>query len=38
MVFEKANPDNRKAVSEVANAFWNTDPAIAHPVVPGIPV
>jgi CO/xanthine dehydrogenase Mo-binding subunit len=36
MVFEKANPDNRKTVAEVANAFWNADPAIAHPVVPAI--
>ncbi len=34
MVFEKAHPDNRKTVAEVANAFWNADPAIAHPVTP----
>jgi xanthine dehydrogenase molybdenum-binding subunit len=33
MVFERANPANRRAVAEVANAFWNSDPAIAHPVV-----
>jgi CO/xanthine dehydrogenase Mo-binding subunit len=32
-VFEKANPDNKKKVAEVANAFWNTDPAIVHPSV-----
>ena len=36
MVFEKENPDNRKTVAEVANAFWNADPAIAHPVVPDL--
>ena len=36
MVFEKENPDNRKTVAEVANAFWNVDPAIAHPVVPDL--
>jgi CO/xanthine dehydrogenase Mo-binding subunit len=36
VVFEKANPDNRKSVAQVANAFWNADPAIAHPVVPDI--
>ena len=32
-VFEKANPDNRKSVREVADIFWDVDPAIAHPVV-----
>ncbi len=31
MVFEKANPNNKKTVAEVAEAFWRTDPAIAHP-------
>ena len=36
MVFEKSNPTNRKALSDVANAFWDADPAIAHPVIPGI--
>jgi CO/xanthine dehydrogenase Mo-binding subunit len=36
MIFERANPDNRKTVAEVANAFWNADPAIAHPVVPDL--
>ncbi len=36
MVFEKANPENRKTVAEIANAFWNSDPAIAHPVVPDL--
>jgi CO/xanthine dehydrogenase Mo-binding subunit len=35
MIFEKANPNNRKTVKEVANAFWDEDPAIAHPV-PGV--
>jgi xanthine dehydrogenase molybdenum-binding subunit len=34
MVFEKANTGNRMAVAEIANAFWNADPAIAHPVMP----
>ena len=33
MVFEKANPANRKTVREVADIFWDADPAIAHPVV-----
>jgi CO/xanthine dehydrogenase Mo-binding subunit len=36
MVFEKADPDNRKTVTEVANAFWDSDPAIAHPTVPDL--
>jgi CO/xanthine dehydrogenase Mo-binding subunit len=36
MVFEKSNPDNRRAVGEIANAFWDVDPAIAHPTVSGI--
>jgi CO/xanthine dehydrogenase Mo-binding subunit len=36
VVFEKANPGNRKAVGEIANAFWSADPAIAHPTIPGI--
>jgi CO/xanthine dehydrogenase Mo-binding subunit len=35
-VFEKANPGNRKSVREVANAFWGEDPAIVHPVAPGV--
>ncbi len=35
-VFEKANPSNRKSVKEVANAFWGEDPAIIHPVAPGV--
>ncbi len=35
-VFEKANPDNRKSVREVAGSFWGDDPAIIHPVVPGV--
>ncbi len=30
-VFEKANPENRKSVTEAANPFWNSDPAIVHP-------
>jgi CO/xanthine dehydrogenase Mo-binding subunit len=32
MIFEKANPDNRRTVGEVAEAFWRTNPAIVHPV------
>jgi xanthine dehydrogenase molybdenum-binding subunit len=32
IIFEKANPDSNRAVAEVANAFWEDDPAIAHPV------
>ena len=32
-VFEKANPANRKSVREVADIFWDVDPAISHPVV-----
>ena len=36
IIFEKADSSNRKTVAEVANAFWNVDPAIAHPVVPNI--
>jgi CO/xanthine dehydrogenase Mo-binding subunit len=35
-VFEKANPGNSKTVSEIVNAFWSVDPAIAHPVIPDI--
>lgn len=36
MIFEKANPGSRKTVAEVANGFWNADPAIAHPVMPAL--
>jgi xanthine dehydrogenase molybdenum-binding subunit len=32
MIFEKANPGNRKTVAEVGAAFWSTEPAISHPV------
>jgi CO/xanthine dehydrogenase Mo-binding subunit len=32
-VFEKANPSNRRTVREVADIFWDADPAITHPVV-----
>ncbi len=32
IVFEKANPDNRKTVREVADAWWAQDPPIFHPV------
>ncbi|MDR0843325.1 MAG: molybdopterin-dependent oxidoreductase, partial [Acidobacteriota bacterium] len=32
MVFEKANPANRKTLREVADIFWDVDPAIAFPV------
>jgi CO/xanthine dehydrogenase Mo-binding subunit len=35
-VFEKANPNNRRSVKEVAASFWGEDPAIIHPTVPGI--
>jgi CO/xanthine dehydrogenase Mo-binding subunit len=35
-VFEKANPDNKKSVKEVANPFWGDDPAIIHPTAPNI--
>ncbi len=31
MVFEKANPKNRRTVREVSDAFWATDPPISHP-------
>ena len=31
MVFEKANPENRKTIREVADEFWAIDPAILHP-------
>jgi hypothetical protein len=30
MVFEKANPANRKTVREVADVFWSVDPPIPH--------
>jgi CO/xanthine dehydrogenase Mo-binding subunit len=33
IIFEKANPANRKTVREVADIFWDADPAITHPVV-----
>jgi xanthine dehydrogenase molybdenum-binding subunit len=36
MVFEKAVPENRRPVAEVADAFWNADPAIAHPAIPDL--
>jgi CO/xanthine dehydrogenase Mo-binding subunit len=32
MVFENANPGNKKEVREIADVFWHEDPAIAHPV------
>jgi CO/xanthine dehydrogenase Mo-binding subunit len=35
-VFEKANPGNKRSVREVATAFWGDDPAIIHPVAPGV--
>lgn len=31
MVFDKANPNNKKMVAEIGAAFWITDPAISHP-------
>lgn len=36
LVFERSNPQNRRTVGDVANAFWDEDPAIAHPVIPNI--
>ena len=36
VIFEKANPINKKSVEEVARAFWEDDPAIVHPVVPEV--
>jgi CO/xanthine dehydrogenase Mo-binding subunit len=35
-VFEKANPDNKRSVKDVANPFWGDDPAIIHPTAPNI--
>lgn len=35
-VFEKANPENRKSVKEVAASFWDDDPSIIHPVAPNV--
>ena len=32
VVFEKANPNNKRTVAEIAAAFWSSDPAISHPV------
>ena len=32
VVFEKADPKNRRTVDEIGRAFWNADPAISHPV------
>jgi CO/xanthine dehydrogenase Mo-binding subunit len=32
IVFEKADPGNRKTIREVADIFWDVDPAIAYPV------
>jgi CO/xanthine dehydrogenase Mo-binding subunit len=31
-VYEIANPSNKKSIKDVANHFWNFDPAVAHPV------
>src|SRR4030042_2071549 len=33
VIYEKENPSNRKTVREVADIFWDEDPAITHPVV-----
>jgi CO/xanthine dehydrogenase Mo-binding subunit len=33
MVFEKANPDNQRPVSQVAGGFMSSNPIIAHPEV-----
>jgi CO/xanthine dehydrogenase Mo-binding subunit len=35
-IFEKANPQNKKSVKEVAGGFWGDDPSIVHPVVPDV--
>jgi xanthine dehydrogenase molybdenum-binding subunit len=35
-IFEKANPENRKSVKDVAGGFWGDDPSIIHPVVPDV--
>jgi len=35
-IFEKANPASRKTVKQVATSFWGSDPAIFHPVAPGV--
>jgi CO/xanthine dehydrogenase Mo-binding subunit len=32
-IFEKANPGNRKTIREVADIFWDSDPAMASPLV-----
>jgi xanthine dehydrogenase molybdenum-binding subunit len=34
IIFEKANPENRKTVREVADMLWNREPTIAHPSGP----
>jgi CO/xanthine dehydrogenase Mo-binding subunit len=31
VVFERANPNNRRTIREVADAFWILDPPIFHP-------
>jgi CO/xanthine dehydrogenase Mo-binding subunit len=36
IIFEKNNIQNKRAVGDVANAFWDDDPAIANPAIPGI--
>jgi CO/xanthine dehydrogenase Mo-binding subunit len=32
-IYERANPANKIPVREVAEAFWNIDPAIVHPAL-----
>jgi CO/xanthine dehydrogenase Mo-binding subunit len=36
MVYEKADPKNRRTVREVSRPFWSSDPAIIHPVLPSV--
>ncbi len=35
-VFEKANPDKKRSVKDVAASFWSEDPAIIHPTAPSV--
>ena len=36
MLLDKVDPSHSRSVAEVANAFWNSDPAIVHPVIPDL--
>ena len=35
-VFERANPDNKRSVKDIATSFWGDDPAIIHPTAPNV--